>query len=124
MTEQDILQAQPSQHDWLRSQFAQGKTICATITEAQSRALGLATEEGFSPSVPFVATASAALVVAQALKALFLPGGEFTQRFQIESLFIGPEASMGVLTRADPTCECVVHRCLIEKVASNRQRGK
>lgn len=124
LTEQDILQAQDSQRDWLRSQLAQGKTICATITEAQSRALGMVTKEGFSPSVPFVATASAALVVAQALKALFFPGSEFTQRFQMESLFIGPEASMGVLTRADLTCECVVHRRLIEKVAFDRRRER
>ncbi|MCW5667826.1 MAG: ThiF family adenylyltransferase [Piscinibacter sp.] len=124
LTEQDILQAQPLQRDWLRSQLTQGKTICATISEAQSRTLGLMTEDGFSPSVPFVATASAALVVAQALKSLFFPGSNFTQRFQMESLFLGPEASVGVLTRADLTCECVVHRRLIEKVASDRRRAR
>ncbi len=122
LTEEDILQADDSHRDWLREQKAEGKTICATITAAQSRTLGLATQEGFSPSVPFVATASAALVIAQALKALFFPGSEFAQRFQMESLFLGPEASVGVLTLADLTCECVVHRRLIEKVVADRRR--
>lgn len=123
LTHQDILHAHASQRDWLRSQFAQGKTICSTITEAQSRSLGIATESGFSPSAPFVATASAALVVAQALKALFFPNAAFAQRFQIESLFIGPEASTSVLTCADPACECVVHRELIERIALSRRRA-
>jgi hypothetical protein len=123
LTEQDVLQAHETQRDWLRSQMAQGKTICAAITEAQTRALGMNTVVGFSPSVPFVATASAALVVAQALKALFFPSSEFAQRFQMESLFIGPEASVGVLTHADLSCECVVHRRLIEKVAADRRRA-
>jgi molybdopterin/thiamine biosynthesis adenylyltransferase len=120
LTEQDVVHADESRRAWLSQQVAEGKTVCATISEAQSRALGLAIEDGFNPSVPFVATASAALVVAQALKALLYPDAEFTQRFQMESLFIGPDASLGVLTRADPTCECVVHRPLIDKIASAR----
>lgn len=121
LTEQDVLEADESKRAWLGEQLAQGKTVCATISEAQSRSLGLELEEGFSPSVPFVATASAALVVTQALKALLYPDSDFAQRFQMESLFIGPEASLGVLTRADPSCECVTHRAIIEKVAAARR---
>ena len=51
--------------------------------DTPARALGQATEEGFSPSVPFVATESAALAVAQALKAACFPSTEFPQRFQM-----------------------------------------
>lgn len=121
LTEQDVSEAEESKRAWLGELLAHGRTVCATIGEAQSRSLGLTIDRGFNPSVPFVATASAALVVAQALKALLYPDAEFTQRFQMESIFIGPEASLGVLTRADPGCECVAHRALIDKVASTRR---
>jgi len=121
LTEQDVLEADESKRAWLGEQLAQGKTVCATISEAQSRSLGLDLEEGFNPSVPFVATASAALVVTQALKALLYPDSEFTQRFQMESMFIGPEASLAVLTRADPGCQCMAHRGVIDRVVSARR---
>lgn len=123
LTEQDISQAAESKRPWLREKMAQGKTVCATISDAQSHSLGLELEEGFNPSVPFVATASAALVVAQALKALFYGDASFTQRFQMESLFIGPEASIGVMTPASSRCECVTQRAIIDKViAARRER--
>lgn len=103
--------------------------VQACHVQAASRAIhrGLRSEKSTYAtslwhSMPFVATASAALVVAQALKALSFPSTEFTLRFQMEILFIGPEASVGVLTRADPNCECVVHRRLIEKISSERRR--
>ncbi|HWT19225.1 MAG TPA: ThiF family adenylyltransferase [Variovorax sp.] len=121
LTQQDVSNAEESERAWLSEQLTQGKTVCATISEAQSRLLGMDIEEGFNPSVPFVATVSAALVLTQALKALLYPEAEFTQRFQMESVFIGPESSLGVLTRADPTCECVVHRRLIDRVAAARR---
>lgn len=121
LNEQDVADAKESMREWLQEQVVLGKTVCSTISEAQSRSLGIELEDGFNPSVPFVATASAALVVTQALKALFYPNAEYTQRFQMESLFIGPEAFLGVLTRADPRCECVTHRAIIEKVASARR---
>jgi len=121
LTEQDVAQGEEAKRAWLAEQVAQGKTVCATIGDAQSRSLGLELEEGFNPSAPFVATASAALVVAQALKSLLYPDTEFVQRFQIESLFVGPEASHGVLTIATPTCECVAHRTIIEQLAAARR---
>lgn len=121
LTAQDVLAAEESKRAWLSEELAQHKTICATISDAQASALKLSTEHGFNPSVPFVATASAALVVAQALKTLLHPDAEFTQRFQMESLFVGPEASLSVLTPADARCECVAHRRLIDEVARARR---
>ena len=119
----DVTQAEESHRPWLRDQIAQGKTVCATITDAKSRLLGLNLENGFSPSVPFVATASAALVLAQALKALTYPNSKFIQRFQIESLFMGPDTSVGVLTPADSGCICVVQRPIIDRMAAIRSRS-
>ena len=124
LNEQDVAEAKESMREWLQHQVLLGKTVCSTISEAQSRSLGIELDEGFNPSVPFVATASAALVVTQALKALFYPDAEYTQRFQMESVFLGPEASIGVLTHADPSCECVLHRAIVEKVVAARRRRK
>ncbi len=121
LTEDDLVAAEESMRPWLRQQLAQGRTVCATITEAQSRGLGMELAGGFSPSAPFVATASAALVVAQALKALAYPSAEFIQRFQFENLFVGPDAAVGVLTPADPNCLCVTQRSAIERVDTNRR---
>lgn len=121
LTPQDVSDAEESKRPWLHEQLMQGKTVCATIGEAQSRLLRLGIE-GFNPSVPFVATVSAALVLAQTMKALLYPEAGFTQRFQMESVFIGPESSLGVLMRADPRCECVTHRSIIERVAAGRVR--
>lgn len=123
LDELDVAQAEESHRPWLRDQMTQGKTVCATITDAKSKSLGLNLESGFSPSVPFVATASAALVLAQALKALTYPNSEFTQRFQIESFFIGPDTSVGVLTPADAGCICVVQRPIIDRMAAMRSRS-
>ncbi len=120
LTEQDVAEANESMREWLQGQVALGKTVCSTISEAQSRSLGIELDEGFNPSVPFVATASAALVVTQTLKTLFYPDAEYTQRFQMESIFLGPEASLGVLQHADPNCECVVHRSIVEKTVAAR----
>lgn len=121
LNQQDVADAKESMREWLQEQVTLGKTVCSTISEAQARSLGVELDEGFNPSVPFVATASAALVVTQALKALFYPDSDYTQRFQMESLFIGPEASLGVLTRADPGCECVEHRAVVDKVVTARR---
>ena len=70
--------------------------------------------------MPFVATASAALVMAEALKALLYPDAVFTQWFQMESIFLGPDASLAVLSPADPACECTLHRSVIEDLAQRR----
>jgi hypothetical protein len=119
LTASDIERADESRRDWLRERMNEGKTLCATISEAH-RSLGVDFEHGFAPSVPFVATAAAALVVGQALKALLHPNAELPQRFQMESFFIGPDSSASVLTRASPSCVCVTQRDLIEKVARTR----
>ncbi len=121
LTELDVEAAAEANRDWLRQRMKAGKTLCATISEAQ-QSLGVQFAEGFRPSVPFVASAAAALSVAQALKALLFPDAPFVQRFQMESLFIGPETSVSLHTDARSTCECVAHRRIIEQLVSRRAR--
>jgi hypothetical protein len=117
--------ADESHRPWLQEQLQQGKTICSTIAEGQARsALGVTLTTGFKPSVPFVATASAALVVAQALRSLLYPQERYVQLFQMASLFLGPHASAGALTPADARCECTTQRSLILRIAGARSTAK
>ena len=60
LTDADIARAVPGKRSWLNEQRRLGKTICSVITDARLAALGVKVAEDFSPSVPFVATASAA----------------------------------------------------------------
>lgn len=122
LTEDDVTEADEAQREWLRKQLVRGKTVCSIISEAQSRSLGFKLHEGFSPSAPFVATASAALVMGQALKSLYWPDADFIQRFQLESIFIGPESSSHVLTLPNRGCECMTHRSVIEGIAARRRQ--
>jgi hypothetical protein len=118
----DIELADESKRSWLLSQMSEGKTICATISEAQKTQLGLNVEMGFRPSAPFVAAASASLVIGEALKALFYPDSEFNHSFQIANVFLGPLSSSASLRKADHRCECVTQRHLIEELPAVRHR--
>jgi molybdopterin/thiamine biosynthesis adenylyltransferase len=125
LTGTDVNQAEEAKRPWLVTKLAEGKTICATISEAQSEEqLGVEFENGFRPSAPFVATASAALMVAEALKALLYPEAAFNQSFQIANLFLGPISSVASLRRPSQTCECVTQREIIDRLAAKRLSAK
>jgi len=124
LTGTDIENAEESKRPWLRAKLAEGKTLCATITAAQSELdLGIEIEEGFRPSTPFVATASAALMIGEMLKALVYPGAEFNQSFQLANLFLGPSSAVASLRKPDPACECVKHRDLVMDLAAKRRKA-
>lgn len=66
--------ARPDRRAWLSDCKRQSKTICSTIAVAElGRRLGVEAKEAFCPSIPFVATVAAALVMAEALRALAFP---------------------------------------------------
>ncbi len=123
LTNEDIAGAEESKRDWLIERKKQGKTLCSIISEAALSAnLGLNVQEGFRPSAPFIATTAAALVVAEAIKALVFPETPVVQMYQIASLFIGPSESSIKLSRHPlETCQCVVHRGAIERLCSKRK---
>lgn len=121
LSDQDIAAAEESKRDWLRDRQREGKTICSIITEAQLAArLGIAANEGFRPSVPFVASASASLVMAAAVKALVFPQATGPSMFQIGSLFLGPEHSAHARRSASERCQCVTQRHLISALRGRR----
>lgn len=117
----DIEAADRCRQPWLREQQRQGKTVCSIITEAQlASRLGVETESGFRPSVPFVAAAAAALVIAQAVKSVLLPALPTVPMFQMGSLFLGPERSAVARRVPTATCHCQRHRNSILRL---RQRA-
>jgi molybdopterin/thiamine biosynthesis adenylyltransferase len=123
LSDQDIAAADESRREWLRERQREGKTVCSIITEAQLAArLGVTASNGFRPSVPFVASASASLVVAAALKALAFPGAPAPSMFQIGSLFLGPQNSQSVKRQPSERCQCVVQRHLITALRARRTR--
>ena len=103
LTDEDIAAAAPEKQSWLRERQREGKTICSIMTEAQlAQRLGVQADQGFRPSVPFVASAAAALVIAAALKALIFQEALSPSIFQFGNLFLGPEASAGATLESYP----------------------
>jgi hypothetical protein len=123
LSDQDIAAADESKREWLRERQREGKTVCSIITEAQLEArLGVAANDGFRPSVPFVASASASLVMAAAVKAFAFPQAPAPSMFQIGSLFLGPEHSAMAKRSPSERCQCVSQRRLITAVRAARMR--
>jgi hypothetical protein len=122
ITDEDIANANPEYREFLREQQRKGKTICATIPDAYAQRLGLNLEKGFRPSVPFVATASATLVIAQVLRNLLWPEKQFWHEFQFASLFVGPSTAQRFNRLASADCDCTKNANLIEAIQAQRRR--
>ncbi|NIF45513.1 hypothetical protein F3J14_32645 [Burkholderia sp. Tr-862] len=116
----EISAAYASAHEWLREQQRLGKTICSIISTGMAENLGLTLAKGFRPSVPFVATASAALVAAQLLRNLVWPQERFVHEFQFGSLFAGPSTATAVGRLAASECECTKNAGLIDMLIACR----
>lgn len=61
--------------------------------------------------------------MAEAIKTIIFTEARFTHRFQIESLFRGPEASISTFRAADDQCLCVTARETIEQLKRTRAVG-
>lgn len=121
ITDEDISAAEEWARDGLREQQRLGKSICSTVGERTSATLGIKTVDGFRPSVPFVATAAAALVVAQVLRNLLWPELKFVHEFQFSSLFVGADTGLKVGRLAFPTCECTRNSAVIDGLIATRK---
>ncbi len=124
LTEDDIVNAAPDKQEWLKAMLKERRTICSVVSEAGLQRLGVNAEVGFRPSVPFVATAAAAMVVAEAIKALLFPGAPYHQRVVIGNLFIGPGSMAKASRFAEPSCFCVSKRGLINSLHQRRHRNR
>jgi hypothetical protein len=116
LTEEDVAAALEPRRGWLEARRREGKKLCSIITEAQMEArLKAPLAEGFRPSVPFVATAAAALVMAELVKYLAFPEAPSEQLIQLGSLFLGPEHIVSTSMKAKAGCQCVVHADAIRR---------
>lgn len=122
ITDADIDAAEPEVRDRLREEMRRGSTLCAALpTLLAVQRLGVKLDEGFRPSVPFVATAAAALVMAQVYRSLCWPSDRFFHEYQIADLFRGFGTGHPVFRHASTTCNCVTYRHAILALAQKRR---
>lgn len=102
VTEDDVDAAPKEKQPWLKERI--GHKVCSVVSEATIQMLGGSDREGFSPSVPFVACMSAALVVARAVRVLTTP--QYVESKFVFDMLQGPANGIKLAERAKHTCEC------------------
>jgi len=115
LTEVDIIEAPVEKQQWLRERI--GHQICSVIQEAVAQQLSEEQHrQGFAPSVPFVASLSASMVVAELVKhvAGWTLSNPLGPRFQCDSLR-GPAYGLSVPQERRRDCICIARRHNIEQ---------
>jgi hypothetical protein len=113
LTADDLANAAPENREQLSKHMAEGKTICSIVSEATMARLGVNLDAEFRPSIPFVATAAASLMMAEFVKYLLKPDGVYHHTSVIGSLFLGADSLANFNRAADTNCLCVLHRKII-----------
>lgn len=101
LTAEDVEAADSKFQPWLRERV--GKPICSVLEDAQVLAGGVV-PAGFRPSVPFVATLSASMMVGELVRYLLTGSVGVEPRFQCSVLW-GPE--LGDFFPEDRHADCV-----------------
>jgi hypothetical protein len=118
VTEHDIESAPADRRIWLQKQL--GRQVCSVVAEAIAESVSQEHQrEGFTPSVPFVATLSSALVVAEFVKAIAGWPSQLEPRFQFDVL-MGPAFGLMLPEARHADCMCVQRRENIERVRQRR----
>lgn len=115
VTEVDVIEAPVEKQQWLRERM--GHQICSVIQEAVVRQLSEEQHrQGFAPSVPFVASLSASMVVAELVKhvAGLILSNPLEPRFQCDVLR-GPAYGLPVPQERRRDCICITRRHNIEQ---------
>lgn len=120
LTAEDLARASPEKQQWLRQRLSEGKTVCSIVSEATMAKFGANLERDFKPSVPFVATAAACLVMAEFTKYLLDRNAEYHQTSVVGNLFLGTSRSSSFNRAADPSCLCVLHHQNIVSMKAHR----
>jgi molybdopterin/thiamine biosynthesis adenylyltransferase len=118
--EEDVLAAPERHREALRTQV--GRPICSVTSEAVAQAISeVEQHKGFEPSVPFVATCSAAMVVGELVKAVMDLPSSLDPRFQFDILH-GPAAGLDFPESRHVDCECVQRRSVITTFRAARHQ--
>jgi hypothetical protein len=121
ISDADIHAAAQEVKEELRVGRQAGATLCSMLPRLLARhRLGVELEEGFRPSVPFVASAAAALTMAQVLRYLCWPDARRIHEFQIADLFKGFHTSLAQRRPPSIACQCKKQRNAILAVAKER----
>ncbi|MEH0166722.1 ThiF family adenylyltransferase [Roseateles microcysteis] len=121
ISEADIAAAAPEVQEELRAGRQASATLCSMLPRLLARQrLGVELEEGFRPSVPFVASAAAALTMAQVLRHLNWPDARRIHEFQIADLFRGFHTSLTLQRHASMGCQCTTQRDAILALTKRR----
>jgi hypothetical protein len=102
ITDADIESAPEEKRQFLRDN--RGKKVCSVVSAAAIKALSDSADD-FSPSVPFVACASAALMITAAIQWLSGDAEQMPKRFFFDILQ-GPSAGDEIAERAKNSCQC------------------
>ncbi|WP_189561966.1 MULTISPECIES: ThiF family adenylyltransferase [unclassified Mesorhizobium] len=116
LTEADIADAAPERREWLSARV--GKPICSVLEEAAALS-SAALEESFRPSVPFVATFSACMIVTEFVRYLTTGKVGVEPRFFF-SLLWGPHRGEHYPEDRHRDCLCVTRAVNIERVRATR----
>lgn len=120
LTEGDVASAPSNKKEFLRSRV--GKQLCAVVQEGIELLTESPANAPFAPSVPFVATMSAALMVAELAKA-HGDASATAGRYQLDMLR-GPAAGLVLPQACRDDCGTKVRRGTIERWRSQRDERK
>lgn len=118
VTDQDVQQAPTEKREKLRAQI--GRKMCSVVSEAVIAKMSAdGHNTSFSPSVPFVATMSSAMVVATLIKYLNGESHALSPRFYFDILQ-GPQQGEHLREKPKSSCDCHARRPLIERWRAER----
>lgn len=114
VTEEDVKLAPLTKKDWLRKNI--GKQICSVIQKGVAQEISnTKQQEGFEPSVPFVACFSASMVVSELIKFVLNLPSPMEPRFQFDILR-GPAFGQKIPQERRRDCICFTRRSNIDTV--------
>lgn len=117
VTQQDIDEAPAERKAWLAAR--KGHQKCSVVREAMMEKL-TGGKVVFSPSAPFVACMSAAMVVGEFIKYRTGIASKLDPRFQFDVL-VGPRAGVMLDQARRENCFCVTRRKAIERFRGQRE---
>lgn len=118
LTEDDVKIAPQEKKGWLGQRI--GQKICSVIQEAVVQELSIKEQRaGFRPSVPFVATLSASMVVGEFVKHQMGSLSSLAPRYQLDVLR-GPERGLEVPQERRQNCLCVTRSHNIASIRNRR----
>lgn len=120
VTDEDVVAAPLEKRDWLAARV--GRQVCSVIEEAVASGISSHDQpDGFEPSVPFVATMSAAMVVAELVKESMGRRPGLDTRFQFD-LLRGPGGGLELPRSRRSDCVCTTRAANINHVLARRIR--